>query len=120
MNPLFSDKPLGGGWAAAHGKGNCGATGADFISIAATTLTIPAGQTTGTIPVKICGDTDLEANETFSVVLSNAVGATIAYSGAMTFVILKVVDLLVGLRVHPDEELAGLDHSQHGELAYQF
>jgi ammonium transporter, Amt family len=48
-----------------------------------------------------------------------AVVATVAFSGAGTFVILKVVDVLVGLRVHPEEELVGLDRSQHGELAYQ-
>jgi len=49
-----------------------------------------------------------------------AVGVTLAYSGGATFVILKVIDLFVGLRVHPEEEAAGLDRSQHGELAYQF
>jgi ammonium transporter, Amt family len=54
------------------------------------------------------------------LVQATAVGATVAYSGGATFVILKVVDLLVGLRVHPEEEAAGLDTSQHGELAYQF
>jgi Amt family ammonium transporter len=48
-----------------------------------------------------------------------AVAATVAYSAVMTFAILKVVDVLVGLRVHPEEEIVGLDHSQHGELAYQ-
>ncbi|MBV9280691.1 MAG: ammonium transporter [Chloroflexi bacterium] len=48
-----------------------------------------------------------------------AVGATLIYSAGATFVILKVVNLAVRLRVHPEDELAGLDHSQHGELAYQ-
>lgn len=48
-----------------------------------------------------------------------AVGATVAYSTVVTFIILKVVDAWVGLRVHPEEEIAGLDRSQHGELAYQ-
>ncbi|GAC1515002.1 MAG: ammonium transporter [Chloroflexota bacterium] len=48
-----------------------------------------------------------------------AVAATVAYSGAVTFGILKVVDVLVGLRVHPEEETLGLDRSQHGEPAYQ-
>lgn len=48
-----------------------------------------------------------------------AVGATWLYSAAATFVILKVVDRLFGLRVPEEEELAGLDATQHGELAYQ-
>ena len=46
------------------------------------------------------------------------VGATFAYSFTMTFVILKVLDMVMGLRVKEDEELVGLDASQHGERAY--
>jgi len=47
-----------------------------------------------------------------------AVGATMAFSFAMTFGILKVVDMLVGVRVSEEEELTGLDLSQHSEVAY--
>jgi Amt family ammonium transporter len=48
-----------------------------------------------------------------------AVSATWIYSGVVTFVILKVVDHFVGLRVDTAEEEAGLDSSQHGEVAWQ-
>jgi ammonium transporter, Amt family len=48
-----------------------------------------------------------------------AVGATWIYSGLATFAILKVVDYFVGLRVEESEEEAGLDTSQHGEVAWQ-
>jgi Amt family ammonium transporter len=48
-----------------------------------------------------------------------AVGATWIYSGVATFIILKVVDHFVGLRVDESEEEAGLDSSQHGEVAWQ-
>jgi Amt family ammonium transporter len=48
-----------------------------------------------------------------------AVGATWIYSGVATFAILKVVDFFVGLRVEESEEEAGLDSSQHGEVAWQ-
>ena len=48
-----------------------------------------------------------------------AVGATWAYSAIATFVILKVVDLFVGLRVEEAQEEEGLDASQHGEVAWQ-
>ncbi|MBI2942054.1 MAG: ammonium transporter [Chloroflexi bacterium] len=48
-----------------------------------------------------------------------AVVATWVFAGAATFVLLKVVDVLVGLRVHEQEEVAGLDATQHGEVAYQ-
>jgi Amt family ammonium transporter len=48
-----------------------------------------------------------------------AVGATWIYSGVATFIILKIVDRFVGLRVEESEEEAGLDSSQHGEVAWQ-
>ncbi len=48
-----------------------------------------------------------------------AVAATWIYSGVATFLILKVVDLFVGLRVEASEEEEGLDASQHGEVAWQ-
>jgi Amt family ammonium transporter len=47
-----------------------------------------------------------------------AVLATVLLAAPMTFVILKVVDALVGVRVAPDDELTGLDLSQHSENAY--
>jgi Amt family ammonium transporter len=40
------------------------------------------------------------------------------YSFVVTFAILKVVDLVVGLRVTADEEETGLDLTQHGERGY--
>jgi Amt family ammonium transporter len=48
-----------------------------------------------------------------------AVAATWIYSGMATFAILKLVDRFVGLRVEEAEEEAGLDSSQHGEVAWQ-
>jgi ammonium transporter, Amt family len=48
-----------------------------------------------------------------------AVGAAIAFAGIGSFILLKVVDLTVGLRVPEADEVLGLDPSQHGELAYQ-
>lgn len=47
-----------------------------------------------------------------------AVGATIAYSFVVSYVLLKVIDILVGLRVSDEEEEEGLDLSQHGEAGY--
>ena len=48
-----------------------------------------------------------------------AVAVISLYAGGATWAILKLVDKLVGLRVPAPEELRGLDHSQHGEPAYQ-
>jgi ammonium transporter, Amt family len=40
------------------------------------------------------------------------------YSVVASFVILKVVDALVGLRVHEEDEFSGLDLAEHGESGY--
>jgi ammonium transporter, Amt family len=47
-----------------------------------------------------------------------AVGATIAYAVIATFVIVKVVDFVLGLRVPQAQEELGLDLAVHGEAAY--
>jgi Amt family ammonium transporter len=43
------------------------------------------------------------------------VGTTLIYGFVMSMLILKVLDLTIGLRVMPEEEREGLDISQHGE-----
>jgi Amt family ammonium transporter len=48
-----------------------------------------------------------------------AVLAVAAYAAAVTWVLLKVIDVVVGIRVSREEEQRGLDTSQHGEVAYQ-
>ncbi|HEX7590603.1 MAG TPA: ammonium transporter [Candidatus Limnocylindrales bacterium] len=48
-----------------------------------------------------------------------AIGAVWIYSAIATLVILKLVDVAVGLRVGAEEEEAGLDVSQHGEVVFQ-
>ena len=47
-----------------------------------------------------------------------AVLATIVYCFVVTFILLKIVDAVVGLRVDEEDEDLGLDLSQHGENAY--
>jgi len=47
-----------------------------------------------------------------------AVAITIALAAGGSFVILKVVDAAVGLRINKDDEIQGLDLSEHGEVAY--
>jgi Amt family ammonium transporter len=42
---------------------------------------------------------------------------TIVFSGVMTFVLYKIVDSLVGIRATQKEEIAGLDITQHNEMA---
>jgi Amt family ammonium transporter len=49
-----------------------------------------------------------------------AIGAltTIVYSFVLTYILLKVVDATMGLRASEEDEVMGLDLSQHGERAY--
>ncbi len=47
------------------------------------------------------------------------IGAVSGYSFIVTFGILKILDMTIGVRVSEDDEEAGLDLSQHGERAYQ-
>jgi Amt family ammonium transporter len=49
-----------------------------------------------------------------------AVVATLVFSFVGSFVLLKVTNALVGLRVTPEEEATGLDLSQHAEAGYAF
>ena len=43
---------------------------------------------------------------------------TLVWSGVLSFIILKIVDATIGLRVEEDEERMGLDLSQHNERGY--
>ncbi len=48
-----------------------------------------------------------------------AVAVSIVYAGFMTFVILKVIQAIIGLRVEAEEEVTGLDLTSHGETGYK-
>jgi Amt family ammonium transporter len=45
---------------------------------------------------------------------------TLAYSFVVSFIIAKVIDATIGIRVPEEDEVAGLDVSQHAETAYSF
>ncbi len=47
-----------------------------------------------------------------------AVGAAWAYSFSVTFLLLKILNWTMGLRVSEDEEHSGLDLTQHNEIGY--
>ncbi len=49
-----------------------------------------------------------------------AVATTVVYSGVMTLVIFMIIKVVVGIRVDVEDEMSGLDESQHGEKAYNF
>jgi Amt family ammonium transporter len=62
----------------------------------------------------IAGNPDLLVKQAVAVV------AVALFSAAMSWVILKAIDLTIGLRVPERDEVLGLDTSQHGDLAYRY
>jgi len=47
-----------------------------------------------------------------------SVAFTLVYTGVVSYVLLKVIDVIVGLRVSEEAETEGLDINEHGETAY--
>ena len=46
------------------------------------------------------------------------IGATLAYTAIVSFILFKLVDVVIGLRVSADEESEGLDLTGHNEVGY--
>lgn len=57
-------------------------------------------------------------NQNQFIMQATGVLAVIIYSVAVTFVLLKALDIVMGLRVESEEEVMGLDITQHEESAY--
>ncbi|MFY8040632.1 MAG: ammonium transporter [Bosea sp. (in: a-proteobacteria)] len=51
---------------------------------------------------------------------TKAVLFTIAWTGIGSFILYKIVDVIVGLRVNAEQEREGLDIAEHGERAYNY
>ena len=64
------------------------------------------------VAVSLAGGSAQFFNQAIGVVF------TAVFAGGVSFMLLKLVDKLVGLRVHIEDEDAGLDLTQHGERAY--
>lgn len=90
---------------ACHGVG--GIIGMLFVGVFASTAINPAG-----------ADGLLAGNLTLMLTQLTAVVVTLLYAGVGTFVILKVLDAVMGIRVTKEEEIIGLDLVHHGEEAY--
>ncbi len=89
-----------------HGVG--GAVGSVLTGVFATTAVNSAGS--GWID----GNPGLVVNQIVGVAV------VAAYAAAGTAVLFKLVDLVIGVRVRKEEELRGLDLTQHGEEGYIF
>jgi len=72
---------------------------------------------TGVFAVKEIGGTAgmLEGNGGQVMTQLLGVGVTVVYGAIATFIILKVIDMVIGLRVSEEDEREGLDVSLHGE-----
>lgn len=57
----------------------------------------------------------IEGNPRQLLIQLYGVAVTLVWTGAATFVLLKLVQLIVPLRVRPEQEMEGLDITQHGE-----
>lgn len=83
----------------------------------------------GTIGVGIFASTAINAagadgllagNAQTLIIQLKAMGVVAAYSITVTFVLLKILDALMGLRVLDEHEITGLDLSLHSENGYEF
>jgi Amt family ammonium transporter len=84
---------------------------------------------TGVFNAQSLGGPGLVGDWVTASVTSNGIGAqvwiqlkavllTVVWSGVVSLVAYKIVDLVIGLRVPEDEEREGLDITSHGETAY--
>ena len=75
---------------------------------------------TGVFAAEVWGGTNGLIDGNSELFVENIIGvlAAAAYSVVVTFVILKVLDATLGLRVSNDEESEGLDTNLHGEEGY--
>src|SRR5262245_22432809 len=90
-----------------HGVG--GATGTLLAGIFATAAVSMSPETPAGNPGL------LEGNPGQVLIQLYGIGATLAWSGGVTFILLKLIELIVPLRVSKQNEIEGLDLTQHGE-----
>ncbi|HQT25773.1 MAG TPA: ammonium transporter, partial [Burkholderiales bacterium] len=72
---------------------------------------------TGVFAVKAIGGTAgvLEGNGAQLMIQAKGVLVTVVYDAVVSFIILKIIDMVIGLRVTEEQEREGLDISLHGE-----
>ena len=78
---------------------------------------------TGVFAAQSLGGTGGLTPDSFSMgaqvwIQTKSVLFTVVWSGVVSFIAYKIVDLLIGLRVSEEEERQGLDIASHGETAY--
>ena len=73
---------------------------------------------TGVFAVEAIGGTPglIEGNPAQIGIQFYGIAVTMAYCAIVSFIILKVIDLVIGPRVDPETEIDGLDLELHGEV----
>ena len=71
-----------------------------------------------TAAVNSAGSGLIDGNGKQVLIQLAAIAVTIAFAFSITWLLAKLVDVMIGLRVTPEEETVGLDIAQHGERAY--
>jgi Amt family ammonium transporter len=97
-----------------HGVG--GTLGALLTGVFATHAVTGAPNPIGLIEAVLAGEAALGIHQLRNQAMSVVAAAAISVVG--TFIILKILDAVIGLRVTQDDEIQGLDLSQHGEEGY--
>lgn len=96
-----------------HGIGSmAGMLMVGFLASAAVNPAIASTFHANGVAVSLAGGTAQFFNQAVAVIF------TAVFAGGASFILLKLVDKLVGLRVEVEDEDAGLDLTQHGERAY--
>ncbi|MGE3309898.1 MAG: ammonium transporter [Limisphaerales bacterium] len=83
-----------------------------FLASADANPAIASTFTVGDQVVSLVGGTRQALNQAIAILVTAALG------GIVTWILLKLVDSTIGLRVSEEDENAGLDTTQHGESAY--
>ncbi len=74
------------------------------------------GGIVGALLTGVFADTAIDGGQAGSVMTQAlAVGTTVVYSFVVSMILLKVIDMVIGLRVTEEEEREGLDLALHGE-----
>lgn len=77
---------------------------------------------TGLVAAEFMGGAGINAGSVGAQIWAQTKGVvvTIIWSGVVSFVALKVIDALIGIRAKEEDEIMGLDQTHHGESGYNF
>jgi Amt family ammonium transporter len=75
---------------------------------------------TGLVAAEFLGGAGINAGSVSAQIWAQikSVVVTIIWSGVVSFVALKVIDILIGIRAKEEDEVTGLDQTHHGESGY--